>query len=197
MSVLNKIDKYLKMTPSSKGDPGMYLGVKLKYTQTTNGVWAWAMSPSKYVREGVTNCKKHLKESYDGQYIMPKSAPNPFMYEYDPNLDTTAPKHPTTCQSLACCAGLWNLGRIDINTEVSLLSSYLAHPREGHLEAAIHVMAYLKQKHNSRLFMDPCYPKIDKSTFNIGADWKQFYGDVTEAIPHDAPKPLGRDVDIR
>ncbi|KAL7529926.1 hypothetical protein ACHAXR_003229 [Thalassiosira sp. AJA248-18] len=52
-------------------------------------------------------------------------------------------------------------------------------------------MANLKQKNNSRLFMDPCYPKIDKSTFNGGADWKQFYG------YGDAPKPLGRDVDIR
>ncbi|KAL7530453.1 LOW QUALITY PROTEIN: hypothetical protein ACHAXR_003504 [Thalassiosira sp. AJA248-18] len=30
MSVLNKVNKYLKMKPSSKGDPGMNLGVELK-----------------------------------------------------------------------------------------------------------------------------------------------------------------------
>ncbi|KAL7526268.1 LOW QUALITY PROTEIN: hypothetical protein ACHAXR_003858, partial [Thalassiosira sp. AJA248-18] len=166
MSVLNKIDKYLKMKPSSKGDPGMYLGVKLKYTQTANGVWAWAMSPSKYVREAVTNCKKHLAESYDGRYTIPKSAPNPFVYEYDPDLDTSAPCDPDQASYYMSIIGVlrWivELGRIDINTKVSLLSSYLAHPREGHLETAIHVMGYLRQKHNSRLFMDPCYPKIDK-----------------------------------
>jgi hypothetical protein len=32
------------------------------------------------------------------------------------------------------------LGRIDIATEVSMLSSYLACPCEGHLENALHVM---------------------------------------------------------
>ena len=28
-------------------------------------------------------------------------------------------------------------------------------------------------------------------------DWKEFYGDVKEALPHDAPEPLGKDVDLR
>ena len=28
-------------------------------------------------------------------------------------------------------------------------------------------------------------------------DWKQFYGDVTEAIPPNAPEPRGKDVDLR
>ncbi len=40
-------------------------------------------------------------------------------------------------------------GRVDIAVEVSLLSSYLANPREGHLEAAIHIMGYLRLKHNT------------------------------------------------
>jgi hypothetical protein len=39
------------------------------------------------------------------------------------------------------------LGRIDIATEVSLLSSHLAYPREGHLDTALHIMSYLRQKH--------------------------------------------------
>jgi hypothetical protein len=41
------------------------------------------------------------------------------------------------------------LGRIDIATEVSMLSSYLACPRKGHLENTLHVMGYLRLKHNS------------------------------------------------
>ena len=41
------------------------------------------------------------------------------------------------------------IGSIDIATEVSLISSCLAYPREGHLEAAFHLMASLKHKHNS------------------------------------------------
>ncbi|KAL7447636.1 hypothetical protein ACHAXS_000034, partial [Conticribra weissflogii] len=28
-------------------------------------------------------------------------------------------------------------------------------------------------------------------------DWKEFYGEVTEPIPPNAPKPLGKPVDVR
>jgi hypothetical protein len=41
------------------------------------------------------------------------------------------------------------LGQIDIVTKISMLSSYLACPRKGHLEIALHDMGYLKLKHNS------------------------------------------------
>jgi hypothetical protein len=36
------------------------------------------------------------------------------------------------------------IGRVDILLEVSLLSTYLAMPREGHLEQALHIFGYLK-----------------------------------------------------
>jgi hypothetical protein len=57
------------------------------------------------------------------------------------------------------------LGRIDIATEVSLLSSHLAYPCEGYLETALHIMSYLNQKHNTRLIFDPTYPNIDMGKF--------------------------------
>jgi hypothetical protein len=38
------------------------------------------------------------------------------------------------------------LGRVDIATEVSLLSSHLALPRAGHLQQAYHIFGYLKAK---------------------------------------------------
>ncbi len=87
------------------------------------------------------------------------------------------------------------LGRVDIATKVSMLSSYLAYPREGHLEAAIHMMGYLQLKHNTRLVFDPTYPDIDLDPFPT-FDWTNFYGDVMEAIPTDMPKPLGKEVDL-
>ena len=43
----------------------------------------------------------------------------------------------------------------------------------------------------------PNYPDIDFDTFNDGAEWKTFYGDVTEAIPSNAPDPRGNSVDLR
>ncbi len=87
------------------------------------------------------------------------------------------------------------LGCIDIATEVSLLSSHLVFPREGHLEAALHIMSYLSQKHNTRLIFDPTYPKIDMGHFPQ-YNWSEFYGNVEEAIPVDMPEPLGKDLDV-
>ena len=88
------------------------------------------------------------------------------------------------------------IGRIDIMTEVSMLASHLAMPREGHLDAVLHVYAYLKKKYNSRLALDPTYPTIDMGEFKEH-DWKQFYGDVKETKPLNAPEPRGKEVDIR
>ena len=57
------------------------------------------------------------------------------------------------------------LGWADINTEVSIMTSCLAPPREGHIEAVLHVYSYLFEKHNTRLALDLSYPEIDKSQF--------------------------------
>ena len=81
------------------------------------------------------------------------------------------------------------IGQIDINTEVSLLSSYSAMLRHGHIEAALHIMGYLKLRHNSRLAFDPPYPNIDQSNFH-------FYEDAVEAIPPNAPPLRGEEVDL-
>ncbi len=57
MPVLDKLDKYFTLKPSSVGDPSMYLGAKLKLTQMSNGVYAWGMSPVKYIKEAVSNVR--------------------------------------------------------------------------------------------------------------------------------------------
>jgi hypothetical protein len=83
------------------------------------------------------------------------------------------------------------LGRIDIITEVSMLSAYLCLPREGHLEAVFRVFAYLGIHHNAIVVFDPTYPAVDMGTF-IKTDWKSMHGDVKEMIPSDVPIPVGR-----
>ena len=88
------------------------------------------------------------------------------------------------------------LGCIDIITEVSALSSFLALPREGHLEAVFHIFAYLERRHNACIVFDLNYPDIDMSVFKQ-CDSKEFYGDVREPVPLNAPEPCGCDVDLR
>jgi hypothetical protein len=63
----------------------------------------------------------------------------------------------------------------------------------GHLEAALHVFSYLKSKSNSRLIFDPKEPNVGKSDF-VECDWSNFYPGVEEALPPNAPKPLGKGV---
>ena len=53
MSILERIDKYFTLKPTSIGDPDIYLGAKLRKMNLPNGVWCWIMSPSKYVQEAV------------------------------------------------------------------------------------------------------------------------------------------------
>ena len=69
-------------------------------------------------------------------------------------------------------------------------------PRQGHLVNALHVMSYLNIKHNSRLVFDPNYPGIDMSEFKSNHNWAPFYGDLQEAKPLNAPKPLGKEVTL-
>ena len=88
------------------------------------------------------------------------------------------------------------LRRVDIAIEVSPLLSYLAYPHVGHIETALHIMGYLKNKHNTRLVFDLTYPDINKQDFPK-YDWTEFYGEVSEEIPADMPTPLGKDVDLR
>ena len=88
------------------------------------------------------------------------------------------------------------LGRIDIGTEVSALSSFLAMPREGHLEAVFRIYSYLQYKKNSLMVFDPSYPKVDDEKFTK-KNWNNFYGDVEEQLPPAMPDPLGGEVLLR
>ena len=47
------------------------------------------------------------------------------------------------------------IGHVDIITEVLTLALQMAMPREDHMDAVIHVLAYLKARHNSRMVFDP------------------------------------------
>ena len=64
--------------------------------------------------------------------------------------------------------------------------------RQGHLEAALHIMGYLKLRHNSRLVFDPSYH--DKVI--LGIWWDKFYEGAVETIPPNIPLPKGREVDL-
>ena len=196
---LEKLDHYFQMKPGSIGDPDMYLGTKLKPTVLSNGVVAWGMSSSKYVREAVSNVDRYLASNHIGKELKRK-VKSPWPTGYEPELDTSEELNTKEASFYQHLIGVlhWivELGRIDIITEVSSLASYLANPRDGHLDAALHLYSYMKNKHNARLVLDPTYPEIDQDNF-VRRDWDYFYGEVKEELPPDMPKPLGKEVDLR
>ena len=88
------------------------------------------------------------------------------------------------------------LGIIYIAVEVSELSYFLFMPRQEHMVNALHIMPYLKIKHNSRFVLDPSYPGVNMFEFKSNENWAPFYGDVQESKPLNAPKPLGNEVTL-
>ena len=59
------------------------------------------------------------------------------------------------------------VGRINIITKVSLLSTHVVHLIEGHLDSEVHVMAHVGHKYNSRVVYDPLYQEIDYDVFKV------------------------------
>jgi hypothetical protein len=131
MSVLDLINGYMPLKPSLVGDPDIYLSAKLKITQLEHGIWAWGLSPSKYVAQAVKYCAKHLTDKLNNRFRLPQRADNQFPYEYCPEFDLSEPLDPECSSFYQHLIGVmrWvvELGRIDIATEVSLLSSHLAY----------------------------------------------------------------------
>ena len=85
------------------------------------------------------------------------------------------------------------LGRVDICLEVSMMSSHMAMPREGHLEQVLHVMYYLKIHKKFRLMFDSGRPQINDEWFQV-YDWFEFYRDAKEELPPKMPEPRGMPV---
>ena len=80
------------------------------------------------------------------------------------------------------------LGRIDIHYETSVLSQYLANPREGHLHQALNIVHYLEKHITSWIVSDPTKIQIEWSSDGVPSPWdralalKEQYPDAEEKI---------------
>jgi hypothetical protein len=193
-----EIGKYFKLKEPSIGPPDIYLGGKMRQVIMENGSKAWSFSSSQYVQEAVNNVHKYLTER-DKKF--PSKAPGgAIKNDYRPEVDQTDELSPTDAAYYQSLIGIlrWivEIGRVDICCEVSILSSCLAMPREGHLEQLFHIFAYLKGKHNTEMIFDPSIPDIDENLFPK-EDWSSsVYAtsdcDLKETTPPNMPSPRGR-----
>ena len=155
LNIVNR-DYRLKEPPEC---PTMYLGADIsKYLidDDISRTTCWAMSADSHVKKALEVVQAKLNAD-DVYFKGPKKAPeHPFSSQsYRPELDTTELCNDEQTQLYQSLIGImtWlcEIGRIDILTEKSILATYLASPRLGHLHQALHVFKYLKYHSKSKL----------------------------------------------
>ena len=75
------------------------------------------------------------------------------------------------------------------------MSSFRSAPRVGHLNHLKHICGYLVKMQDLKIRFrthEPDYSDVPESI----QDWHSVYGDVKELLPHNAPKPLGKPVQL-
>jgi len=197
---------YVKET--SIGPPKLYLGAEIKKVRDRTGKMAWASSSSKYVREATAVIETRMKEMNLTYTKSAKSPRQPFSnVKYRPELDVSvvcdAVQHQFYQQMVGILRWMIELGRLDISTEVSLMSRYLAQPRMGHLIQVLHMFSYLKSNQCLDICYDPTKLEINEPTTlpqeraqhraNI---MKTMYPDAIDLKPANMPAPRGKSIQI-
>jgi hypothetical protein len=162
--------------------PEMYLGAQLGQMEVC-GTICWTMSAEKYVNASVKNVEEALAKK---GLRLPTKAYTPIPTDYHPENETSPELKADGVQYYQELIGKlrWavELGRVDILLETSLMSTYMAMPRSGHLEQLYRMFGYLKAKPKRKIAFDPAHPPINERMFKE-YDWQDFYRGVTEAIP--------------
>ena len=131
-----------------------------------NGVEAWSFSSTQCVKTAVENAKETL---HGMGRKLPHKANTPLASNCRPELDVTAELNAndtSLCQSwIGMLRWIVELGRVDICLEVSMMSSHLALPRQGHLDQVAHIFGYLNNHANTALVFDPTEPDINEADF--------------------------------
>ncbi len=191
MKSMKRIQDDFKLKDDKIEEPDVYLGATLAKMTLDNGRTCWTMSPEQYVKAAVINVEEDLAKQ--GRRL-PSKCVTPFTSNYAPWSEESPELKAHGVQRFQELIGQlrWavEIGRVDILLETSLLSSYLAMPRVGHLEQAIHIFGYLKTHPKRKLAFDPAHPAINENRFQK-CDWTEFYRDASEAIPGNMPAPRG------
>ena len=195
-SIMLEIGERFKFKKDLIEPPEIYLGGRLE-CKLLNGRKVWTLSSKDYVKSIINNLETRLQQTGDK---LPSKATTPMIQDYKPELDDSNELDSNGITMYQELIGelRWaiEIGRVDILHEVSLLSSYQASPRRGHLEQLIHIFAFLKRKPKLTLYFDPSEPKIDPDSFNGSSqnEFKDIYRNAKEQLPDRMPRPRGRGV---
>ena len=193
---LREIASDFKLKKDKVSAPDFYLGANIQ-CKSLNGRDVWTMSSRDYVKAAIETVEKQLQ---DKRQKLPTKVATPMKSGYRPELDMSTELEINDITTFQELIGIlrWaiELGRVDILTEVSMLSSYQASPREGHLEQVYHIFGFLKRKPKLSIYFNPELPKIDPEWFtgDTPSTFREQYRDAKEELPPRMPKPRGRSV---
>jgi len=177
--------------------PKRYLGASVGKMSLEGGE-SWYLSCDEYVHSAVQNLEAELDKA-NKKLRGTKSSKRPYPTSYRPELDDSEELGPEEANRFQQLIGIlrWaaKLGRLDIYTEVSMLSQYQCSPRQGHMEAIFYVFSYLKHNPNCRIVFSPLDHWAPKHEVHE-VDWGKCYPDAKEDIPGNMPEPLGHAVKI-
>jgi hypothetical protein len=194
--ILCCLDQHFLLKPDSIGEPKQYLGAsvsKFRFPDQPD-LQCWCMGSEQYVKEAVRNVESWLSRS---GHALKSKAPSVLPSGYKPEMDASDLLGDENAnyyqQQISVLRWMVELGCIDICAEVSMMASFCAMPRIGHLDAVFHMFAYLKSHSRSRIVFDPSYvPHLDTQM----PDWSDFYREAKELIPPDMPEARGRPVQM-
>jgi hypothetical protein len=198
---MEQLGEHYTLKPGSVRPPAEYLGSDIKkfVIPPVNGEETepcWSMSADTYVKRAVADVVRTLDEV--GQRLKTRVT-TPMDSGYRTELDATPELDERKANYFRRFIGIlrWvvELGRVDIMVAVAMLSRFLASPREGHLEQAFHIFAYLKAHDRSCLVFSARPPVVDEGAFK-DFDWSKYYPDAAEAVPPNMPEPRGKSVII-
>ena len=195
--ILAGIAQHFKLKEGSVKQPDQYLGANVGKKQLEDGTVAWYLSSDSYVKAAIENVERWLakRDSEDMRNALKTKVANSMPSGYKPELDVSPLLNDDDTsyyqQQIGVLRWMCELGRIDIQAEVSQLSAYTAAPRQGHLAAVLHLYAWLKQNNQSKLVLDPT--PIDHDPHQL-YDWMDHYKVQPDRPPPGAPVALGKSV---
>jgi hypothetical protein len=127
---------------------------------------------------------------------LPYKAPIPLSSRYCQEIDVSPELSDTDSSYFHSLVGVlqWivELGHVDIDVKVSIMSSHLALPQTGHLKEIYHIFAYLKEHLNTEMVFKLVSVTPDMTLFEQ-QDWSYSpYGceGLNEELPSNMPKSL-------
>ena len=200
--IMDQLALKYTLKEGSVKEPDTYLGTEIRKHRIEDAddpdKTRWAMSPDLYVKRAVADVERELAQCDPPQCLTSKVT-TPISTKYRPELDTTPLLDSRRASYYMSLIGIlrWmcEIGRLDILMSVSMMSRYMASPREGHLEQVLQIFAFLKRHNKTSLVFDDTNPQFDESRFNDG-EWGEYYGDVHEPVPPNAPELRGKAVSM-